>query len=246
METMSLGYLDLTEGLNVQQLLPSAYSLECENGHLMGANQKDPGGMTLSSVQPDQTYSLTCQECHLKMELCLGEPQFVRLTPSYLSFALLNGSGGGMKKRKAKSSGGSGRKDTQSVGLVLGQSLPQNGSCEHYKKSFRWLKFPCCGQSFPCDICHDLKSTDGHTCSFATRMRCGFCSKEQPFSNSLPCSSCGKELTKSRSAHGFWEGGQGTRDRTTMSRRENRKYQGLGKTVSNRTMQKQSQGSKKK
>uniref|UniRef100_A0A1I8JQZ7 C3H1-type domain-containing protein n=1 Tax=Macrostomum lignano TaxID=282301 RepID=A0A1I8JQZ7_9PLAT len=30
-----------------------------------------------------------------------------------------------------------------------GQPLPSNGTCRHYKRSYRWLRFPCCGRAFP-------------------------------------------------------------------------------------------------
>lgn len=36
-----------------------------------------------------------------------------------------------------------------------GESLPKNGACSHYKHSYRFFRFPCCGKAFPCDICHD-------------------------------------------------------------------------------------------
>ncbi|KAJ2818865.1 hypothetical protein FBU31_005729, partial [Coemansia sp. 'formosensis'] len=31
--------------------------------------------------------------------------------------------------------------------------------------------------------------------------------------------------------HAFWQGGTGVRDRTRMSRKDTRKFQGIGKTV---------------
>ena len=33
--------------------------------------------------------------------------------------------------------------------------LPKNGTCKHYKKSFRWLRFPCCAKMYPCEECHE-------------------------------------------------------------------------------------------
>jgi len=33
-----------------------------------------------------------------------------------------------------------------SEGIVRGKPLPENGACKHYKKSMRWLRFPCCGR----------------------------------------------------------------------------------------------------
>ena len=36
----------------------------------------------------------------------------------------------------------------------------------------RWLRFPCCGMRFACDLCHE-EGTDGHEMKWATRMvRC--------------------------------------------------------------------------
>jgi hypothetical protein len=60
-------------------------------------------------------------------------------------------------------------------------------------------------------------------------MICGFCSKEQFYSQKT-CA-CGRELTR-KAGGGFWEGGQGTRDRERMSRKDSHKFKGLGKTVS--------------
>lgn len=39
-------------------------------------------------------------------------------------------------------------------------------------------RFPCCGRLYPCDLCHDEKEDD-HDMKYASRMVCGFCSKEQ-------------------------------------------------------------------
>lgn len=30
--------------------------------------------------------------------------------------------------------------------MVEGASLPHNGTCKHYRHSYRWLRFPCCGE----------------------------------------------------------------------------------------------------
>ena len=40
------------------------------------------------------------------------------------------------------------------------------------------MRFPCCGKCYPCDKCHE-EVGDGHEMEQATRMICGFCSKEQ-------------------------------------------------------------------
>ena len=59
-----------------------------------------------------------------------------------------------------------------------GRPLPDNGTCRHYRKSYRWFRFPCCGKCYPCDECH-AESEPDHEMKYATRMICGFCCKEQ-------------------------------------------------------------------
>lgn len=80
--------------------------------------------------------------------------------------------------------------------------------------SCRWLRFPCCGQRFACDLCHEEAVADGHDAAWATRMVCGFCSREQPLDKS--CKYCGKKLATSAAQPSgrntrFWEGGKGCR-----------------------------------
>jgi uncharacterized CHY-type Zn-finger protein len=138
------------------------------------------------------------------------------------------------------------KKKLKDEGLfVLGTALPKNGACNHYRKSYRCkiqyiplqklmsyfigFRFPCCGKVYPCDTCHEESNNDGHEMKWANRMICGFCSKEQPYSQK-PCV-CGKELVR-KNGSGFWEGGKGTRSKTLMSRRDTKKYKGTNKTVS--------------
>lgn len=106
--------------------------------------------------------------------------------------------------------------------FIPGRALPENGACKHYKRSFRWLRFPCCQRAFPCDGCHDEASDHPH--EWALRMICGHCSREQPYANA-PCVGCGKAMGKGSGAPPrFWEGGQGQRNRALLSRRDPRKY----------------------
>ena len=58
-------------------------------------------------------------------------------------------------------------------------------------------------------------------------MICGLCAFEQPFSNK-PCRMCGALLgPKKGTAH--WEGGKGSRNQQTMSKKDSKKYRGLTK-----------------
>ncbi|ELQ74575.1 Zn-finger protein [Trachipleistophora hominis] len=60
---------------------------------------------------------------------------------------------------------------------VKGTPLPNNGACKHYRKSFKWYRFPCCNKLFPCDECHN-ESVD-HELKRASKMICGLCAEEQ-------------------------------------------------------------------
>ncbi|EDO32099.1 predicted protein [Nematostella vectensis] len=101
------------------------------------------------------------------------------------------------------------KRQPKTPGLKEGFPLPENGTCKHYKKSYRWLRFPCCGKCYPCDVCHE--ESENHEMVFASRMVCGYCSKEQN-----PCVACKSSMTRAKSAH--WEGGKGCRDKTVMDR----------------------------
>lgn len=70
------------------------------------------------------------------------------------------------------------KKELKDPAIQDGKPLPDNGICKHYKKSYRWLRFPCCGKCYPCDLCHNEKEGD-HDMKFAVRMLCGHCAKEQ-------------------------------------------------------------------
>ncbi|VDM99490.1 unnamed protein product [Thelazia callipaeda] len=106
-------------------------------------------------------------------------------------------------------------KPNHAVTVVEGQPLPENGTCRHYKKSYRWFRFACCGKLYPCDLCHKDAEKD-HETKLANRIVCGFCSKEQPFQKTKPCINCKENVTHRKSR--FWEGGKGCRDGTVMSR----------------------------
>lgn len=137
------------------------------------------------------------------------------------------GAKGGAKaggKAGGKSGGGRGRGPAQPV-LTPGEPLPEKGTCRHYRHSYRWLRFPCCGARYACDLCHE-EAAD-HPMKWATRMVCGFCSIEQPVA--AECCACGRKLaTSAKKPSGrntrFWEGGQGCRDLKRLNRNDPHKY----------------------
>lgn len=47
-------------------------------------------------------------------------------------------------------------------GIIPGHPLKDQGICNHYKRSHRWLRFPCCGLAYPCDQCHDKNENHPH------------------------------------------------------------------------------------
>ena len=93
-----------------------------------------------------------------------------------------------------------------------GGSLPSNGACKHYKKSFRWIKYPCCSEWFACNQCHDARVRN-HECDNdgADLMLCGFCTKEQPLA--AVCVGCGKDTTPGWSVKDKVDSGPPTRRR---------------------------------
>lgn len=119
--------------------------------------------------------------------------------------------------------------------LKIGEALPKGGTCEHYRLSKRWFRFPCCGKAYPCDICHNDASD--HESDRASRMICGICSKEQAFSDG--CVHCRHEFGRATTSH--WEGGRGMRNKQKMSRNDRKKYTGKAKTTSKKQTKRQEQ-----
>ena len=79
-----------------------------------------------------------------------------------------------------------------------GQPLPKKGACKHYAHSYRWLRFPCCGRAHPCAVCHsnsDCPAARAGVETWASRMICGKCSREMPYSDS-PCEHCGNAFAE--------------------------------------------------
>ncbi|KAJ3228312.1 hypothetical protein HK099_004305 [Clydaea vesicula] len=121
-------------------------------------------------------------------------------------------------------------------GLIVGESLPKSGTCKHYKRSYRWFRFPCCSKLFPCDECHHELSLDCKENILANRVVCGFCSREQKFDAKNSICICGKDMSMSSAGKSFWEGGKGNRNKSKMSKNDSKKYTGLSKTVSKKKL----------
>eukprot|EP01135_Chromosphaera_perkinsii_P008892 Nk52_evm2s1524 gene=Nk52_evmTU2s1524 len=183
-----------------------------------------------NGVQRMSRKEINCVQCHTKMEFQIGGILF-RQNQSFITDKSAN-----FKSQKTALP----PKKTKAPEefLVVGEPLPRQGACKHYKKSRRWFRFPCCGKLFPCDKCHEKDVLENQKGShdemkLANRMVCGFCSREQVFSDTKPCQ-CGAELGPGGKT-AFWEGGKGCRNTTTMARNEKKKFVGLNKTASKKS-----------
>ncbi|KAK2055790.1 hypothetical protein LY76DRAFT_176567 [Colletotrichum caudatum] len=193
------GFVDLA-GCAVADMLPSTFVPVC-------AKCSTPS-QGLVSVRGDATTNV-CRTCHGRFTFKIPAVKFLAIT-----------SGGGLA---APTSGGP-VKRAEKLGLHAGTPLPERGACAHYRKSYRWFRFSCCARVHPCDRCHD--EAEDHVNEWASRMVCGWCSREQRYSPEA-CGFCGRSVI-GRKGKGFWEGGKGTRDRKLMSRKDPRKFKRVG------------------
>lgn len=191
-------------------LLPCAIQIVCGQCDPPSIGEGDPlaNAVRVEGVQVGERLSFACRQCHRPLGLSYEAIEWTVIPALAVSAA-----NRGMAKGP-------------SLPTRIGEPLPGLGTCAHYRKSHRWFRFPCCGQAYPCDECH-RGANPGHPDEWATRQICGYCSRE--FSTSQKHCECGEtpgEATR-RTAH--WEGGKGTRDQLTMSRKDKRKYRSLTK-----------------
>ncbi|KAM9352364.1 uncharacterized protein ABDE67_007223 [Symphorus nematophorus] len=202
-----LGYLDLHNAAPADLVLQ-----ECDlTVGCLSCSQEFP----LQNLSYGQTKEFNCEHCHSKLSILAESTRFQYIPPR--------------SNKTGPSAGAVNYKTIRDPAVQKGKPLPEKGSCKHYKQSHRWLRFPCCGRAYPCDVCHD--EDQDHPMELATRMICGHCAKEQPYSNGKPCVSCGMMMTRgTRTSH--WEGGLGCRNKVKMSRNDRQKYVNTNKTVS--------------
>ncbi|KAM9854872.1 uncharacterized protein ACBR49_003415 [Aulostomus maculatus] len=167
-----------------------------------------------------QTKEFNCENCHSKLSFLAESTRFQYIQP---------------RANKTGQSVSLHYKTVRDPAVQKGKPLPEKGTCKHYKQSHRWLRFPCCGRAYPCDVCHD--EDQDHPMELATRMICGYCAKEQPYNNGKPCITCGTMMTRGmRTSH--WEGGLGCRNKVKMCRNDRQKYANTNKTVSKKASEK--------
>ncbi|XP_023278385.1 uncharacterized protein LOC111667049 isoform X1 [Seriola lalandi dorsalis] len=200
-----LGYLDLHNAAPADLVLQDCdLVLGC-----LSCSKECP----VQNLSYGQTKEFNCEHCHSKLSILAESTRFQYIQP---------------RTNKIGSSTVN-YKTVRDPAVQKGKPLPEKGTCKHYKQSHRWLRFPCCGRAYPCDVCHD--EDQDHPMELATRMICGYCAKEQPYGNGKSCISCGSMMTRgARSSH--WEGGLGCRNKVKMSRNDRQKYVNTNKTVS--------------
>ncbi|KAK6188083.1 hypothetical protein SNE40_004344 [Patella caerulea] len=222
-----IGYLDLKNCTPFDLILPeSSPVLSCMNCN---------NTTKISAFCSGQVHDINCRSCHEKLRVAVDAVRFFELQQAEIETA----NSGQIHKVGVKKA----NRITKNPAIQEGKPLPANGACKHYKKSYRWLRFPCCGKTYPCDICHNENETD-HEMKYANRMICGYCCTEQIYSVEKPCKGCSQLMTKSAGCH--WEGGQGCRDKIKMNRGDAQKYSNMGKTISKHAQKVKDMNSKKK
>eukprot|EP00937_MAST-01D_sp_MAST-1D-sp2_P002121 g2121.t1 len=259
----TLAYIDF-ECCELLDVLPSAVHatcLACSHGNIFGPPRL--------GLQRGNYIEANCMECHSKMKCRVVDIAIEMVTPCK---GRGNGGGGGGRGGAGGKGGGGGggrsggadadeleaelkqwrrksKGDRTQAAIKLGTPLPLKGACVHFKKSFRWLRFPCCGRAHPCPLCHEAsgcplvrdaaRDEEALQRFAARRMLCGQCSFEQPISDK-PCLKCGFKCTPKGTAH--WEGGAGSRNVGALSNKESKKFKGgqKGDTAKHKTASKKS------
>ncbi|KAK4454062.1 hypothetical protein QBC34DRAFT_394151 [Podospora aff. communis PSN243] len=196
------GFVDAS-ACTIADLLPSSFIPTC-------SSCSTPSSQPLLSVRGDTTTNV-CRTCHHRFTFSLPTVKFLSYAPGANSLPPPSAP----------------RRRLEKLGLHPGEPLPDRGACAHYRKSNRWFRFSCCSKVYPCDKCHDAE--EQHEMEWASRMICGYCSREQRYAVES-CAFCGRSVIGKR-GKGYWEGGKGTRDRVLMRRGDKRKHRRLGGTA---------------
>ncbi|BFZ52989.1 hypothetical protein PYCC9005_000011 [Savitreella phatthalungensis] len=194
-----LGYLDL-QGAVVESLGPSSFLATCQ----LCSRADD----LFKGLAPEQPQTRPCRGCHSRLQVEIAKISFLQISAESL----------GSLTRRIRT-----RRKDELRSVVRGTPLPDEGRCKHFRKSYRWLRFGCCGRVFACDRCHDALAD--HIVSDQARSQiCGRCSRESAIlAADKPCPYCGRPFYKRRRA-GFWEGGKGVRERQLLNRNDPRKH----------------------
>lgn len=225
-----LCYVDCVR-CSVTDVLPSVLASVCEKCDAVNVHKQE--------FIRNRVIAGSCFSCHAKYGFGAESIKIEQVT------ACDPGSGGGSSSRHRSSSsstGGSGdpmdeiaeelrylrkkaKQDPRQAVIKLGHPLPQMGACKHFKQSFKWYRFACCGRAFPCPECHVESNCPAAALgAHASRMICGKCSMEQGYSPAKGCEKCGFSMMAKHGAH--WQGGDGTRNIAAMSTKDAKKFKG--------------------
>lgn len=128
----TLGYVQ-TGNLILVDLLPSTFEWTCD-----ACSAEDPPIPPFLVKRLGRSDKIThrCQHCHASMSMCIEDVRFRQLGPPSGTHSKLS--------TTAQSSSNRSRKQRQKEeGFIAGQPLSKQGACEHYTKSYRYLRFPC-------------------------------------------------------------------------------------------------------
>ncbi|KAI8577089.1 hypothetical protein K450DRAFT_253593 [Umbelopsis ramanniana AG] len=162
------------------QVLPSKYLAVCAR---CDSNCKNP--ITVASF--GQKVTVACRACHTPLSLMIDKCTMVRI--GGLASDWLQADEQEILKVQRKN-----LQEKSHSKISLGQPLPNTGTCRHFRKSHRWMRFECCMRVYACDKCHD--EAESHIYEIAQKMICGYCSREQPY-HQQRCIGCERLLTGS-------------------------------------------------
>uniref|UniRef100_A0A3Q2XWI8 Si:dkey-24l11.2 n=1 Tax=Hippocampus comes TaxID=109280 RepID=A0A3Q2XWI8_HIPCM len=189
-----LGYLDL------QNAVPT--DLVLQDCHLTVGCLSCSQESFVQNLCYGQIKEVNCDNCHGKLSLLAESARFQYIQP-----------------RSNKTAAFYSQRDPA---VQKGKPLPEKGACKHYKQSHRWLRFPCCGRAYPCDVCHD--EDQDHPMELANRMICGYCAKEQVSS----------ALQQREAVRQLWQHD----DQRCSHQNDRQKYANTNKTISKKAIEK--------
>ena len=123
---------------------------------LLLACGKCDGELIIDRVERGKRVRESCRYCHAQLPCYYANLQLIRLAGA--AGGAVGGARGGdeddeleelLRKARKKNSD-----QLSKLGICVGKPLPNKGTCKHFKYSYRWLRFPCCGRAYPCATCH--------------------------------------------------------------------------------------------
>eukprot|EP00930_Biecheleria_cincta_P083719 TRINITY_DN73231_c0_g1_i1.p1 TRINITY_DN73231_c0_g1~~TRINITY_DN73231_c0_g1_i1.p1 ORF type:complete len:692 (+),score=150.75 TRINITY_DN73231_c0_g1_i1:77-2152(+) len=228
-----LGYVDCTRCI-VTDVLPSVLMSTCDACSAENVHKHE--------FVRNRVISGSCFQCHAKYAFGAESIRIEQVTPCE--------SGPGPRQAKGSTDASDdpmdelaeelrwlrkkAKTDPRQQLIRLGSSLPQMGACRHFKKSYKWYRFACCGRAFPCPECHvESGCPAAGLGAHASRMICGKCCMEQSYSPNRPCEKCNFAMVAKGSSH--WDGGGGTRSLAAMSTKDSKKFKGGLRQVNSKT-----------